>query len=126
MKDEAKDRKREDTDRVEELICNGLGIEEVDIMKAIRLGKKDAETSGKNRLLKITVENITKKREILSNAKKLREVNAWKGIYINPDLTPKERETNKILREDLKRRKDNGEVDLVIRRGKIIKSFRKE
>ena len=42
------------------------------------------------------------------------------AIYIAPDLSPKQRETNKVLVAEFKRRKDNGE-QIKIRNGKIVK-----
>ena len=41
-------------------------------------------------------------------------------MYISPDLTPKERETNRQLHTELKRLKQAGETNLMIKRGKII------
>ena len=41
-------------------------------------------------------------------------------MYISPDLTPKEREINRQLHTELKRRKQAGETNLMIKRGKII------
>ena len=41
-------------------------------------------------------------------------------MYITPDLTIKEREINRALHQELKRRKEAGEKDLIIKRGKII------
>ena len=38
------------------------------------------------------------------------------NIYINPDRTKKERAAAKELRDELKRRKSSGEINLVIRR----------
>jgi len=38
-----------------------------------------------------------------------------------PDLTPKEREEGKTLREQLKKRRDEGEDNLVIRGNKFVK-----
>lgn len=40
-----------------------------------------------------------------------------KRIYINNDSTPKERDQFRILREEMKRRREEGENDLVIREG---------
>jgi len=44
----------------------------------------------------------------------------FKGVYINPDLSIRERNAQKELREELKRRKDAGETHLKIIRGKIV------
>ena len=48
----------------------------------------------------------------------------FKGIYINPDLSVKERQAQRELRLELTRRKENGESGIFIRRGRIIKSTR--
>ena len=53
-------------------------------------------------------------------ATKLRKSQRWNTIYVTPDLTFKEREVNKALRDELKRRKANGEQNLIIKRGRII------
>ena len=41
-------------------------------------------------------------------------------VYLSPDLTPKEREVNRKLREELVKRRKDGEKNLVIRRGKLF------
>ena len=42
-------------------------------------------------------------------------------IYINPDLSVRERQAQKKLRLELARRKENGESNIFIRRGRIVK-----
>ena len=51
-----------------------------------------------------------RKRAILASSKSLRDIEDWKNIYISPDLTPKEREDGRTLREALMERRLNGEV----------------
>ena len=46
--------------------------------------------------------------------------NHSKKIWINHDLTAKEREAEKALRDELRSRRDAGEANLVIRRGRIV------
>ena len=60
--------------------------------------------------------------QMLRNAKRLKNTNKeqLKKIIITPDMTVKEREINKKLREDLMIRREAGEENLVIRRGKIV------
>ena len=49
-------------------------------------------------------------RGCLSNAKKLKTVDAWKKVFITPDLDKQERlRNNKELREELWRRRKDGE-----------------
>lgn len=58
---------------------------------------------------------------LLKNAKKLRlsKEKPMHQVFINPDLTKLEREESWKLRQELKRRRDNGEK-VTIRRGAII------
>ena len=60
----------------------------------------------------------------MSNAKKLWDIKceAFREVFITPDLSIKERNAQKELRAELKRRKDAGEAHLKIIRGKIIKN----
>jgi hypothetical protein len=82
-----------------------------------RLGEKKP---GRIRPVRITVNSITAKRDILSKARLLRENASFDNVYIGPDLTFKEREANTVLVKELKTRRDAGERNLMISRGKII------
>ena len=65
--------------------------------------------------------NIQTKREILRNAKKLRTSDSeiLKKIFINPDLTTAQKAIDKKLREDMWKRRENGE-NVIIHRGQIV------
>ena len=54
-------------------------------------------------------------------ASELRHLSTWKRIYVTPDLTKKEREESKRLREEFAARRQAGETDITIRRGRIIR-----
>ena len=54
-------------------------------------------------------------------APQLRYLTSWKRIYVTPDLTKKERDEGKRLREELSNRRQAGEENLAIGRGKIVK-----
>ena len=86
------------------------------ICDAVRLG--GIRNDGRPRLLRVTFRDLNTKREILGKAKLLKR-GRYKNVYINPDLTPEQRKIDSQLRATLKSRKDNGEINLVIRRGKI-------
>eukprot|EP00745_Piridium_sociabile_P001016 TRINITY_DN10638_c0_g1_i2.p1 TRINITY_DN10638_c0_g1~~TRINITY_DN10638_c0_g1_i2.p1 ORF type:complete len:318 (+),score=67.76 TRINITY_DN10638_c0_g1_i2:392-1345(+) len=90
------------------------------VKEPVRLGKANA--GNRPRLLKVKVESVEAKREILRNAYSLNKgvTDQAKRIYINPDLTPTERQKNKELREELKRRIGEGEINIGIRGGKIV------
>ena len=53
-------------------------------------------------------------------APQLRHHSRWNKIYITPDLTRKEREEGKRLRDELAVRRQAGEINLMIRKGKIV------
>ena len=99
-------------------IADKIGIGSVDVSSTVRLGKI---IEGRSRLLKVHLCNLQHKRLLLSNAKKLKGLSGvHQKIYITPDLSLKERQDNKLLREELLRRKRNGESELIIRRGQIV------
>ena len=105
---------------VAKLIRDGLNIEDVEFTRTIRLGGKGQNRANKPRLILATMSTPMRKRAILASAKTLRSTDEWANIYISPDLTPKEREDGKALREALKTRRDKGEQNLTIRTNRII------
>ena len=58
-------------------------------------------TDGKIRPIQITLTDGYARGRVLRNAKTLRNSNSYQNVYILPDLTPKEREVNKLLRQEL-------------------------
>ena len=113
-------------DKIKEVVKKAVPDEEIKIKKSFRLGKVNA--GSRPRLIKFSVENEDIKERILKNAYKANsrtEKDPSKRIFINLDLTRKQREADKIQREklkqDLKERKENGEKDIYIRGGKIVK-----
>ena len=122
---EAKDRNAEDTNIVNQLLAD-IGVQEATVSSVVRLGKRIPD---RHRLMKVTLDSVPRKIQALRNAKKLQNTFKWKEVFITPDMTPKEREKNKLLRMELKRRRDAGEDHLVIRKGEIVKmeegSFRR-
>lgn len=89
------------------------------ITSSYRVGQRQ---QGKARLLIATLDSEATKWDIIRSAPLLQDSPRWEGIYINPDLTPAEREAAKVLREKLSTRRKNGEKDLVIRNKKIVVS----
>ena len=95
-----------------------LNISGTEITNYIRLGQTNPY---KPRPLLITVKDIEKRQALLINGKNLRSSTTYfKDVYISPDYTPKEREQNKKLVEELRYRRNNGEDNLMIRLGKLI------
>lgn len=82
-----------------------------------RLGRP---RSNKPRPMRITGLDIGEKSELLRKARSLRNNSDYEGVYINPDLTPLQQHEAKLLRDELKKRRENGHHDLIIRNGKIV------
>ena len=103
-------------------ICVPKEAEKIKVEDPTRLGALNA--GHRPRLLRVKVENEEIKWQILKNASKLNEGMDWSEAsrmqYINLDYTAKEREQNKMLREELKRRRQAGERNIKIKGNKIV------
>ena len=115
-------RKEEDT-KVIKSITDALRVNDVAVSKIIRLGQPRDNEGEKPRPILLALEDNRKKRLILNNAKKLREIEGWNSIFISPDLTWKEREEGKKLRDQLRTLREEGKNDYIIKRGKIVKNL---
>ena len=69
--------------------------------------------------------NTDSKYEILEACPDLRKCEEYKKVYITPDLTGKQQEKYKNLRDKLKELKAAGDNDLRIKRGKIVKKLKR-
>ena len=99
-----------------------VGVGEVLVDSVIRLGKRNTD-SAHPRPMKVVLNSVDGKVKLLRNAKNLRakEDGGWSKIFIHQDLTPRQREARKPLVAELKQRKANGEKDLIIFNGKVIR-----
>jgi len=61
--------------------------------------------------------------EVLRNGKNLRNLKegGWETVFVHQDLTPKQREARNKLVQELKNRTAQGETDLTIYRGAVVK-----
>ena len=89
----------------------------VNVSRCFRVGKTEGD---KPRLLVVTLDSEEVKWEVLRQAPQLGQAPVRPRIFINPDLSPRERAEGKRLRDELKRRRENGETNLTIRRGRIV------
>ena len=103
---------------LEELDVNGAKVEQV-----IRLGKRPESVNSKPRPLKIVFDTEDNKIQVIRKAKNLRDKKdgGWESVFVHQDLTPKQREVRNKLVQELKSRVAQGEKDLVIYRGEIVK-----
>ena len=105
-----------DTDAFTHVCKEGLKLN-IKIVKVQRLGRS---ASTKARPLLVSVADLEEKLLILRNAHNLHHHKEFSNIFISPDRTRQERDAFRMLREELKRRKSNGESNLVIRNNKIV------
>ena len=99
------------------VIKNNLKLN-IKATKCHRVGKLQED---RPRLLVVTLDNVETKQELLRMSSQFRSIPEWKNLYINPDLTPAEREANWKLRQELARRRAAGEEGIIIRQGAIVK-----
>jgi len=113
--------KHPDMEMIEEILKDGLRLDATrHLLEVQRIGKYEA---GKVRPLRVVVKTQEGRAMILKRAKDLREVESFKKIFISPDLTRKQQQADKVLREKLKKFKEDGHQNMTIRGGKIIKSM---
>lgn len=98
---------------------------EAGVVDVRRLGKPN---KNRPRLLRVSLSNICHKQEILRKSKSLKS-SRFQNIFIQPDFTPMQQVIEQKLREELKRRRENGE-DVVIHGGVVrlrseLQGFRK-
>jgi RNase H-fold protein (predicted Holliday junction resolvase) len=96
-------------------ILEQLDLTSVEIQKLQRIGQ--SRNDG-NRLLKVELSKSSDRQEIIRRSKSLRGTR-FNEIFINPDLTPLQQDKMKKLREELKRRRQQGE-EVVIFRDRVV------
>jgi hypothetical protein len=126
------ERVQNDIQRIDS-IFETIKIRNVKILKYTRLGKRTLQDKEENessqgkvdtvksrvRPLRITLEDDSERYKIIENAKLLKE-SSLENVFISFDLTRKERDEKKKLRNELELRKSKGEKNLVIKRGRIV------
>ena len=118
-KQDPQERTREDTDFVMD-VFQAMEIEDRDLIeKCIRIGRK---VSGRSRLTRVTLKHQGTKGNILRKSRALENTDQFSEVYIRPDLTRLQRTEQRVLREELKSRRDKGEDNIFIRRGKIVQT----
>lgn len=97
-------------------IFREMGLDNIKIREVCRLGRT---IPGRSRLLKVKCADTVSRNEVLRKSYVLRNSEKYKKVYINKDLTIAEQRRNKQLRDELNRRRGDGEL-VVIRKGKIV------
>ena len=113
----AQERTSADTKTVEGLIKDKLSVTDVKICKVLRLGKYKEKA---RRSLLVVFDDEKTKWTCLRHASRLKDDAVFQKVYLSPDLTPQER---RELLMELKRRREEGEKDIMIRHGCIVKKI---
>jgi len=108
-------RRLEDQQAIESL-AEAIGVEDVNFENISRIG---AINSHKPRLLRLKCSSIRAKISLLRASKNLKRLSKYRMVFINPDLTRHERERDKILRTELRDRRQAGEK-VMIRSGRVV------
>ena len=102
-----------------------------DLLKELKVNAKNYEISrigkqtieGRPRPIRVELTKETDKFEILKNAVNLKTTRneTFKRVIVTTDMSFKQRKAEKLLWEELKERKQSGEKNIKIRKGKIVK-----
>ena len=122
-KEDPKECEKFDAGIVNYIFYNGIQVENYNIKKILRLGKKNENPDENNKprpvLVKLT--NSQEKWNIIRNAKNLKYAEEeMKQISITPDYNKEDQEKQKKLIKDLKEKRRNGEHDWHIRNGQLV------
>lgn len=112
---------KEDDFRSVESLSASLGVDDLKIQDCFRLGKRDSR-GDKPRPVKVICDENQQRQRLIRNAYRIPQLNedlGFRRVYIKPDLTPKEQEADRLLRQELVFRRSAGER-VVLRRGRIV------
>ena len=121
VKDEAKERVKEDETKVKELWKQlEVTMEEGETEVKFRAGKKRED--GKPQPLVVKISNMEKKERVLDGARKLKRKDGWQEVFLAPDLTPKQQVEDKKKEEERKAEAEQKTREAVVegRKGKYI------
>jgi len=107
---------------MEEFIGEMLGAiletEEAELNVQGRIGKKlDGE---KRRPVKVEIRDAAVRRKIIQKASNLKKEPKYEKIYISPDLTRKQQEEDKALRDKVKEFRNQGMEGVKISKGCVV------
>ena len=101
--------------KVKEIFRQNLNLENVDIDRAHRTGKK---TENRSRTIILKLKNYEDKSEILKRGKMLKGT----GIYINEDFSRETMEYRKELWNEVKKHRENGKISHIQYRTVIVRN----
>jgi hypothetical protein len=104
-----------------EIIASGLHLDARKHVEEVqRIGKFAPD---KIRPLRVKVKTFEGRSDILKRAKSLKEIDSYKKVFITPDLTRKQQLVDKELRDQVKKFRSEGAINVVISGGKVVKNL---
>ena len=119
--DDTEERKMEDSCQISEML-HVMDVSGVDVRQVVRLGPRQTDQDAQPRLVKVVLGNEEQHQTVLKSAKNLRNAvrGGWNRVFVQPDLTPKQRTARRQLVTELKERQLRGELNLMIVNDKIV------
>lgn len=106
---------------VKDVIAKLVGARGVaSISDVERIGIRSSDKK-KHRMVRVIFTNVQVKFDILKAAPEVRDYPEFKKLFISPDLTKRQQEKDKVLRDKLKECRENGASEAKIKRGQVVK-----
>ena len=115
---DSESRKKAEDDQLQDLL-HGMKCDDLSIQSIVRFGAYQ-DSQEKPRPLKVELASEQQREKAITEAKNLRGNLTFGQVFIQRDLTVKQREKRRQLVQELKQRKANGETDLIIIQDKIV------
>jgi len=111
-------RTRDEADQLQDML-HAIKCDDVSVQNMVRLGRYDSSQQTP-RPMKVVLASDQQSNKILSLSKNLYGDRVYEKVYIQQDLTIKQREKRRELVRELKQRKAQGEANLIIVHDKIV------
>ena len=112
-------RQQNDLKDMNAILKDKMSMDPPKITRVLRLGRYE---QGKDRAIKVIFDTEEGRGKVFTRLNEMRRNKDQKieSIFMAPDLSESERSKRKGLRDELRRRKSEGEENLTIRRGRIV------
>lgn len=106
-------RKKMDEDEICTLL-HDISCDNISVDSVIRLGRRKDDAVASPRPVKLVVATEDQKEKVLRMSKNLKRIRKWQKVFLHQDLTPKQRDRRQQLVQELRRRENEGEKNLII------------
>ena len=118
--EDTEESKGKDEAEVERFFDKGVELKDLKVMEISRMGRK-REVNERPRPILVSFQEDKEKWKVLGKLSKLKGKEEFKDVRVKRDMTKKERETEKALREELKEKREKEEGTWIIKQGKVIR-----